>query len=247
MEISGNTVLITGGGSGIGFAMAKKFLELGNTVIIIGRNTEKLKEASVKLGNLDYIQCDITKGKDIKDLVKTVKKRFPEVNLLINNAGLAHTYYLTEPKVDAHRRAKEEMDTNYLSIVRLCEAFLPVFRERANAAIINISSITAFAPARPLPTYGVSKAALHAYTKVLRLSVQPLGIKVFEVMPPLVNTEFSKEVGGSKGMDPEAVAQRLIDGLLGDEHEIHVGQTADFYKIYLSSPHKAMALMNSDS
>lgn len=244
MKTSQNTILITGGGSGIGFEIAKLFSN-DNQVIITGRNAEKLQNAASKLKNTTPIVADITNEKDVKTLVETLKKDFPNLNILINNAGIASVFDLATPEIDGFKKASDEIITNYLSIVRLTENLLPVLNTK-DSAIVNVSSIVAFVPAKSLPTYSASKAALHSYTKTLRLSLADTNVKVFELMPPLVNTDFSKEIGGENGVSPELLATDLFKAFENDQFEIHTGQTAGMFDLYRSNPEEALAAMNSN-
>ena len=138
------------------------------------------------------------------------------------------------------------MLTNYLSIIRLTEKLLPQLTGRPKAAIVNVSSIVAFAPNTSLATYGASKAALHSYTQSLRHTLKATSVKVFELMPPLVDTEFSQEIGGSNGIPPQEVATSLLEALENDTYEIHTGNTADLYKVFLSSPQEAFNMLNQE-
>lgn len=245
MKTSNNTILITGGGSGIGFEIAKLFSRNGNRIIITGRNEERLQKAAAKLENTTAIAADITSEDDVNQLVKKIRKDFPELNVLINNAGNASYYSLVAPEVNAYEKAAEEIDTNFLSVIRLTEKLLPVLESQESAAVVTVSSIVAFAPRKELSSYGASKAALHSYSQSLRLSLEKTsGVKVFELMPPLVNTEFSKEIGGENGIAPEVVAEDLFKAFEDDTYEIHVGNTANIYKLFLSSPQLALEAMN---
>lgn len=245
MKRSNNTVLITGGSAGIGFAIAKQLTENGNQVIITGRNEERLKKAVAQLKNTTGIVSDVTSEKDVNDLVARLTKDFPALNVVINNAGRAFVYQLTQQDVNAFDKGIDEFQTNYFSVIRLNEKLLPLLQKQPEAAIVNVTSIVAFAPNHVLPSYSASKAALHSYSQSLRVDMAKTGnVKVFELMPPLVDTEFSQEIGGSSGIPPSAVADAFIHAFENDEYEIHVGGTADLYKLYLSSPAQALAVMN---
>lgn len=245
MKTTKNTILITGGSAGIGFEIAKLFSKNGNHVIITGRDRERLRKAAEQLEHVTSIACDISNERDMDDLVQRIKAEFPNLTMLINNAGRALKYDLLEEDVDAYAIAKEEMQTNYFAVIRLTEKLLPQLKTQPEAAIVNVSSIVAFVPGS-LVTYSASKAALHSYTQALRLQLEDVSaIKVFELMPPLVNTELSKEIGGANGIPPSEVAERLLDAMERDEYEIHVGQTADLYKLFLSSPAEALLRLNS--
>lgn len=244
MNITNKTVLITGGGSGIGFEIAKLLNAKGNKVIIVGRTESKLEAAIEVLPNLIGIRCDINDADDVKKLIQKVSTEFPKLSVLINNAGRAFAYEHNE-SADAFEKATEEFATNYFSVIRLTEAFLPILKSQNEAAVVNVSSIVAYSPHASMPSYSDSKVAVHSYTLSLRHTLaKNTAIKVYELIPSMVNTEFSKDVGGENGMPANDVAQALIDGIENDEYEIQVGQTATFRTFYLSSPTEAFAMMN---
>ncbi len=243
MKMSNNIVLITGGGSGIGFETARLFSEKGNQVIITGRNWNKLQDAAGRLKNARAIACDITNEQEVDELVRRINQDFGNLNILMNNAGKAYAYALSE-NAGAFDKAHEEMFTNYLSTIRLTEKLLPLLKKNEEAAIINNTSVTAFIPGVAVPTYSASKAALHSYTQSLRQVLQQTSaIKVFEVMAPLVDTAFSKALAGTK-IAPAIVAESILEGLGANIYEIHVASTADLYAQYLSSPQQAFRIMN---
>ena len=167
------------------------------------------------------------------------------MNIVINNAGQAYYYQLGKGN-NAFEKASDEMLTNYLSIIGLTEKVLPLLGDKTEAAIVNVSSIVAITPGSRLPTYAASKAALHSYTQSLRHTLaQHTGTKVFELMPPLVNTEFSQEIGGEHGIPATQVADEFMNALENDVYEIHVGDTRKIYELHLSSPEAAFAAMNA--
>lgn len=237
--------MITGGSAGIGLAMARAFAANNNQVIITGRNEARLKAAAAELKNVTAIPCDVNSEADVQRLAERVQKDFPGLNVLINNAGIAFAYKLSANAL-ASEKAKEEMLTNYFSVIHLTEKLLPVLQKAEKAAVVNVSSIVAFVPSYGIPTYSGSKAALHSYTQSLRLSLAQTGVRVFELMPPLVNTEFSREIGGERGIPASDVADALLEALQKDEYEIHVGQTADIYQLSRSAPAEALLAMNGE-
>jgi len=244
MNITNKTILITGGGSGIGFAIAKALGEKNNTVIITGRSEARLKEATSKLTNVSYFAADITKEKDVNKLVSYLNEKHPTLEVLINNAGQAFMYKLQD--APAFNNSGEEILTNYLAPIRLIDKLLPVLKAQKEAAIVNVTSVLAIAPSYDVPTYSASKAALHSYTQALRFSLGDAStVKVFELMPPLVDTEFSAEIGGSNGIPPKQVADEFLQAVESDTYEIHVGFTAQFYDAYLKSPEDAFKMLNS--
>jgi uncharacterized oxidoreductase len=243
MKTSKNTILITGGSAGIGFELAKKLSGKDNHVIIIGRNDERLQKAADQLKNVTAINADISNAEDVEALVTRLTTEFPELNIVINNAGAANINNLLTG-TNTFETAGEEMLTNYLSVIRLNEKLLPSLKKHSEAAIVNVSSVVAFAPSTRLATYGATKAALHAYTRALRLVLAETSVKVFELMPPLVDTEFSAEIGGKNGIPPSQVADEFFTALETDTYEIRVANTEDFYRLYLSNPDEALRVIN---
>jgi len=243
MNVTGKTILITGAGSGIGYATAKRLSAEGNQVIIAGRNADKIKKAGEELG-LTSIVCDVTDEHAIADLVKLVKDKFPDLSILINNAGLAHLYKLGED-ADAFDKAKKEFETNYFAPVRLTEILLPILKAQPEAAVVNITSNVSFHPLIVLPTYSDTKAALHSHTVALRLTLaKNTNIKVFEVMPSLIDTEATKDMGGANGLPPSAVADDIFHGISNDSYEIYVGDTEKQRADYFVDPFVATENFN---
>jgi uncharacterized oxidoreductase len=244
MKSTNNKILIIGGSAGIGFEIAK-LLSTDNKVIITGRDEQRLLAAAAKLKHVTAVVSDVSDAADVQKLVKLLYAEHPDLNIVINNAGKAFVYDLSADGVDGFDKASQEMQTNFLSIVRLNEKLLPLLRRQPSAAIVNVSSIVAFAPGARLATYAASKAALHSYTQSLRFTLANTNVKVFELMPPLVDTEFSVEIDGYKGIKPVVVAEALLNSIEADHLEIRVGQTEEFYRFYLSSPEQAMIALNT--
>ncbi len=245
MKTSENTILITGGGSGIGFETAKLLSQLGNTVILVGRNKEKLEAAAGKLhNNVHSIAADVTSEQDLNDLVNTIYKTFPQLNVLINNAGRA-TIHDVSNSPDGAIIARDEMNTNYFAALSLTNKLLPLLKSQSESAIINVSSVVAFAPGLSLPTYSASKAALHSYTQALRLSLKrDSKVKVFELMPPFVDTEFARDFKSVHKITPEEVAVALVQSLAIDRYEVRVASAEQLYNAFLSQADKAVLALN---
>lgn len=242
MKTTNNTVLITGGSAGIGLEIAKQLSSRGNKVIITGRDQSRLDNALKMLKGATGIVSDVSNAADAEKLVETIVHDFPGLNVVINNAGRAVLYDIGESD-GAFEKAEDEMLTNYLSIIRLNEKLLPQLKKQGEAAIVNVSSIVAFVPGK-LVTYSASKAALHSYTQSLRIALsRTSNVKVFELMPPLVDTEFSAPINGSAGIPASVVAKDLIDALENNVFEIRVGKTQDIYQLFLQSPEQALNMM----
>jgi uncharacterized oxidoreductase len=244
MKSTKKTILITGAGSGIGYATAKKLTEQGNTVILVGRNPEKIKKAGLKLGQT-FIVCDITVESEVRALIGRITMEFPKLSILINNAGITHIYQLGED-VDAAGKARQEFETNYFAILRLTEGLIPLLKAQPEAAIVNISSNVSFQPLIILPTYSDTKAALHSHCVALRHTLaKSTRIKVFEVMPSLIDTPSTKDLGGAEhGRPASEVADAIYEGLQKDQYEIYVGETLSQRNAYFIDPVSSMLSVN---
>lgn len=229
MKTTGNTVFISGGSAGIGLAIAKKLTAAGNKVIINGRNEERLQDALKQLDNAEAIQGDLSLAADRIRIAAQLKENHPELNIIINNAGTAFGYLLNET-TNAHEKAAIEMNTNYFSIIHFTELLLPQLLKQTEAAVVNVSSIVVFGSHKFLPTYGASKAALHSYTLALRTTYEAeKNVQIYEVYPPLVNTEFSAEIGGVNGIAPSEVADELLLALEKNQFDVPVGDSKQFF------------------
>lgn len=230
MKTIGNTVFISGGSAGIGLAIAKKLDAAGNKIIINGRSEERLQNALKQLDNAVALQGDLSLETDRIRIAEQLKQDYPEVNVIINNAGAAFTYLLSET-LNAHEKAAIEMNTNYLSVIHFTELLLPHLIQKTEAAVVNVSSIAVFGSHKLLPTYGATKAALHSYTVALRNTYEEeKNLQIYEVYPPLVNTEFSAEIGGANGIPPQEVADELFLALKNNQYDVPVGDTKQFFK-----------------
>lgn len=244
MKLTNKTILVTGGGSGIGYATASYLSKKGNRVIIAGRNPEKIQAAANELG-IDSIVCDVTDADAVKSLVAELEANYNDLSVLINNAGVGYVYKLGEG-ANAFEKAKQEFETNYFAPVRLIEALLPLLKKQPEAAIVNITSNVAFHPLVVLPTYSDAKTALHSHSVALRLTLSTdTNIKVFEVMPSLINTDATKEMGGEQhGLPPEVAAEAIYRGIAEDRYEIFVGEAGQQYADYFADPKAAVATFN---
>lgn len=228
MNKSNNTIFISGGSAGIGLAIARALSIQGNKVIINGRNQARLDEALKQLKNASAIQGDLSVESERVRIAGELKAKHGDVNVIINNAGEAYLYSLGKDSQD-YAHASKEINTNYLAIIHFTELMLPHLIKKDSAAVVNVSSIVGLITSANLPTYSASKAALHFYTQSIRASLSDTSVKVFELMPPLVNTEFSAAIGGANGIPPNVVADDLIDALEHDRYDVAVGQTKAIY------------------
>lgn len=245
MKISKNTILITGAGTGMGLEAAKQFDAIGNKIIMVARNEERLKKEAAKLKNASILVCDLSIAEDWKRLVKTVAEKYPDLNMVFLNAGIATNYQLFGHN-DSYDISKDEMVTNYNSAVMLTQALQPLLTKNDNAAFIITTSGVAFVPDVQHPTYSATKAALHSYTLSLRLVLEQKKshIKVFELMAPLVDTPFSKGIDSDQKMSSSKVIETMLIKLEADEHEMHIGMTQDIFEMNKSSTQEALHYVN---
>ncbi|ODA40028.1 SDR family NAD(P)-dependent oxidoreductase [Desulfosporosinus sp. BG] len=181
MKLKSDTILITGGSSGIGLEMAKQLISLGNTVIITGRDISKLELTKKELPSVHIYQSDVSDSQAICELYSKVTADFPKLNILINNAGIMRAVDFNDTEYD---KICSEIDINLSGPIRMVQQFLPHLKKQPEAAIVNVSSGLAFITFPKTPIYGASKAGLHAYTKTLRLQLKNTSVKVFELAPP---------------------------------------------------------------
>lgn len=188
MDISASTVLITGGASGIGWALAQRFLKAGSQVIICGRRIDKLQEAQEQYPQLHIRQCDLEQASERVALRDWVRSDFPQVNVLLNNAGIQRRVQLTNE--EDWSQAQPEIAINLEAPIHLSTLFVAHLLQQPNPAIINVTSGLAFAPAAFVPIYSATKAALHSFTLSLRHQLATTPIEVIELVPPAVNTDL---------------------------------------------------------
>jgi short-subunit dehydrogenase involved in D-alanine esterification of teichoic acids len=221
MRTTGNTVVITGGASGIGLAIARELVQLQNNAIVLGRNIGRLESAKAQVPGLHTIVCDVTDEGSIRRAMERIVAEHPGFNILLNAAGTSRACRFAEDD-GAIELARAEINTNLLGTVMATKLALPHLLKQNEAAVVTISSGIAIAPHYGEPTHSASKAALHAFCRCLRAQLKGTSVKVFEVMPPLTDTALTKNVKGKK-IRPEDVAKALIRGIARDSYEIHVG------------------------
>ena len=214
MKRTGNTILITGGGSGIGEALAHRFHDLGNTVIIAGRRQEALDRATAGRANLHGRTLDVERADAIEAFAHALAAEFPDLNVLINNAGVMRFEAL-----DARRDladAEATVTTNLLGPIRMINALVEHLAGRSDAAIVNVTSGLAFVPMVAAPTYDATKAAMHAYTVAMREALKGR-IEVIELVPPAVQTDLTPGQSTRPGYQPLAEFADQVMALFATE------------------------------
>jgi uncharacterized oxidoreductase len=201
MKTTDNTILITGGGSGIGRALAEAFHHLGNQVIIAARGQKSLDETIAANPGMKSVTLDVSDPKNIQSFAAQVMGNYPSLNVLINNAGIMRPENLLEMQSDLSD-AESTVATNLLGPIRLTAALLPSLQKQPHATIVNVSSGLAFVPLAMTPTYCATKAAIHSYTQSLRYQLKATKVEVIELIPPYVQTTL---MGDQQANDPNAM------------------------------------------
>ncbi|MCJ2057074.1 SDR family oxidoreductase [Methylobacterium sp. J-048] len=201
MKTSGNTILITGGGSGIGQALAQRFHDLGNAVIVAGRRTEALQQTIAGRPNMHAIVFDADSAEGVADFARRVTAEHPALNVVINNAGIMRSEALDQPRDLSD--AEATVITNLLGPIRLTDGLINHLGRQPDAALVNVTSGLAFVPLVSAPTYSATKAALHSYTVALR-EVLKGKVEVIELVPPAVQTDLTPGQATRQGYLPLA-------------------------------------------
>lgn len=200
MKIDGNTILITGGTSGIGQGLAEAFHKLGNKVIIAGRRQERLDEITAANPGMEGVQLDVQDTAAITRFTETITKKYPELNVLINNAGISKMENWKKGNVDLDE-VSAIIQTNITSVIQLTQELLPLLKKQKNATMITTTSGLAFVPLTAAPTYSASKAFLHSWLQSVRTQLDG-AVEILELAPPYVQTELG---GQEQKEDPRAM------------------------------------------
>lgn len=199
MQMNGNTILITGGGSGIGRALAEAFHARGNQVVIAGRRQRVLDEVTAANPGMRSAVLDIEDAGAVRTFAERLGTEFPSLNVVIHSAGIMRA---EDVRAGALDDAEATVATNLLGPIRLTAALLPLLERQPHAAILTVSSGLAFLPMAATPTYSATKAAIHSYTQSLRYQLRDTAVQVIELVPPYVQTEL---MGPGQARDPNAM------------------------------------------
>jgi len=225
VKLSQRTILITGGTSGIGFALAAHLLKRNNTVLITGRTEERLAAARQALPGVHTFVCDQSDPEAITRLSADVASAFPALDMLINNAGIGLKRNLNDTGGALDDLARE-ITTNLTGPIQMVQAFLPQLKRQDAATIVNVTSGLAFVPLPMNPVYCATKAAMHSYTQSLRVQLKLSSVKVVELAPPAVATDFNKgqeDMNIGHRMNVDKLARAAIQGLEQGREEILAG------------------------
>lgn len=224
-----SSVLITGADSGIGFAYAKHLLNLGHEVMSVGRKREKLEEAKMLCPQLITCQLDLADEQQRKKLYNDITAHFPQMNVLINNAGISgYGTAVTDMKDTTEEEWKQmsyEFNTDLVAPIHLSTLFLPHLLSKERALIANVTSLEAFVPSAQEPVYSAAKAGLHSFTKSLRYQLRNTPCDVVEILPPKVATEMLPEEVRATAMKPEEFVQYAMDLMNKGQEEVGYEET----------------------
>lgn len=201
MHITGNTILITGGSSGIGRALAEALHKEGNQVIVAGRRKALLDEVTAANPGMESAVLDVQDIDSLPDFAAQITQRFPTLNVLVNNAGIMKTENFHDPDAD-FEDVEVTIETNLIAPLRLTAALLPQLKNQPRSAVINVTSGLAFVPLALTPTYCATKAAIHSWTQSLGYQLRNTSVQVMELAPPYVQTEL---MGSQQAQDPRAM------------------------------------------
>ncbi|WP_405865742.1 SDR family oxidoreductase [Streptomyces sp. NBC_00005] len=211
MKMTGNTILITGGTSGIGLGLALRLHEAGNKVIVAGRRKELLDEIAAEHPGIDALVLDVTDPDSIARVRETVAASYPELNILVNNAGIMLRENLLDPA--ELPIAEDHVTVNLLGTIRMTYAFLSLLMGKPDAVVMNVTSALAFVPLPITPTYNATKAALHSFSESLRVQLAGAGagVQVIEVAPPGVRTTLLDQTDNENSMPLDEFLTETLD------------------------------------
>jgi uncharacterized oxidoreductase len=243
MKLRNNTVLITGGSSGIGLELSKVLIQKGNKVIICGKSNEKLESAKKILPQLVTYQCDLSDGQQCTDFARRITENHPDLNILVNNAAMVSKIDLFTNE-NAMELAENEYQTNLLAPIRLTKLLHPTISANEAPAIINVTTGLIYAPRVIYPFYNSSKAALHSFTQTLRIRLREEKTKVVEVMFPAVDTPWHQGKPPKIAISVETAVSEMIKGLEKGKTEIRVGGAKILHLISRIAPTFALKKVN---
>jgi uncharacterized oxidoreductase len=238
-------IFITGGTSGIGLGLAKAFHSLGAHVVVGGRNEEGLRAVAQNHPGIDWCVVDVSQRASIERAQRDISLRFPNLDGLINNAGIQHTLSFAEDvSLDL---LESEIDTNFRGLIQMTAAFLPLLRKQPSATLVQVSSGLAFVPLIAAPVYSATKAAVHSFTVALREQLKGGSVKVVELIPPLVETNLHRDQAREvkNPMPLHAFIKEAMAGLQAGTAEINVGRVGVLRVGARVAPSRFLKIINS--
>ena len=232
MQMRSNTILITGGTSGIGKGLAEAFHKLGNQVIIAGRRVDRLRSICAANPGMSHVFLDVTNPRTIRTTGRKIIEEFPSLNCIFNNAGIQRRHNFADGKID-DAGMLAEIRTNLLGLMRVSAEFLPHLKTQPRATLVNVSSGLAFVPLSAFPVYCATKAAVHSFSLTLRQQLKGSNVKVIELIPPDVATELGGTLEAPRGalrqMPLETFISETMNELARDSDEIAIGGAKNLF------------------
>lgn len=235
MKLEAKKVLVTGGGSGIGLELARRLAD-SNQVVIAGRDAGRLEEARARLPALRVLRLDVTSEQEARDAIGAVERELGGLDLLVNSAGVFRGYPLSS--ADAETKTVDDVEVNLIGTVRMTRLALPLLEASAEAGVVFISSAVALAAVPGYSVYAATKAAVHSFARSLRAELADSRIRVFDVLPPVVDTAPAGGMDVPK-LPPGAVADAIVSGLRRNREEIRVGRVRQLAPLARLSPRLA--------
>lgn len=218
MKLHGNKILLTGATSGIGKAMAERLCKLDNQIVAVGRNTKSLQQLAQFDSKIIPFICDITLQSELDRLVSFILLEHKDLNTLINNAGIQYNCHFSDPSY-GFQDIENEIATNLAAPIKLTRLLLPVLQSNSNSSIVNVSSGLGIVPKANSAVYCGTKGGIHIFSKSLRLQLE--GVKVFEIIPPLVDTEMTKDRNKRK-ISPQRLVDEFIQAFKSNRYEVNI-------------------------
>jgi uncharacterized oxidoreductase len=230
MELTGNTILVTGGGSGIGRGLAEAFHKLGNKVIVAGRRKATMAHVVQANPGVDSVELDVTNPESIATVSKELIAKYPKLNVLVNNAGIMLLDDVSKPIDDSVLTS--QFETNFFGTVRMTSAFIEHLKAQEFATVLNVSSVRGFVPMAFAALYSATKAGIHAYSMGLRYMLNGTSIEVQEIVPPWVQTDLLNSGEEPRAMPLQPFIEQTIEALATRNSEILV----EIAKPYRANP-----------
>jgi uncharacterized oxidoreductase len=243
MKIEGQTILITGGSSGIGLALAQALVERGNKILICGRSLEKLEAASRAIPGIRTFQCDLAMADERVRLSNWVKDNHPSCNVLVNNAAVVHRGSFHDDD-DIIEKAEMEMQINFFAPIHLIKLMLPILLTNKNSSVVNVTTGLVYVPRAAYPIYPATKSALHAFTQGLRFQLRNSPLRIVEVLMTVVNTPWHDGNPPPIAISPNEAANEMISGLERGKTEIRISRVKRLYFLSRVAPKLAFRLIN---
>lgn len=241
MQLNNNTILVTGGTSGIGLSFVRALHEKKNKLIVCGSNLAKLDQVRSQIPDVISYQCDLSDSGSITQFSQKIKSSHPDLNVLINNAGIQNNYLFPDGN-DHSIHIRSEIEVNLTAPILLTDQLLPLLLEKNSAAIINVTSGLALAPKKSASVYCATKAGLASFSDSLRYQLEDSKVEVIEIVPALVDTAMTQGRGSGK-ISPEALVKEALCGMEKGREKILINKTKFLFALNRVAPGMVKRLM----